>query len=69
MIVTSLAISGDFVYTGGWDGHLKRWRITENQLEETGSINFNSCINALVTGTDAVYAAITGGRIVSVKAV
>ncbi|KAJ8722723.1 hypothetical protein PYW07_003903 [Mythimna separata] len=69
MIVTSLSASGDYVWTGGWDGFVRRWKIAGEKLEPAGDINLGGCINSLVaTGTGA-YAAVTGGKLVLVNSV
>ncbi|KAM3963580.1 uncharacterized protein ACR2FA_002506 [Aphomia sociella] len=69
MIVTSLSVSGDYAYTGGWDGYIRRWKIDEDQLKAAGELCLGGCINALVSTDNCVYALVTGGRIVCVKAV
>lgn len=67
MIVTSLAVNGDFVWTGGWDGHIRRWQIENDQLKEAGDINIGSCINSLAADSNSVYAAVTGGQLLKIK--
>lgn len=69
MIVTSVAVDGDFAWTGGWDGHIKRWQIERDQLQAAGDIDVGSCVNALVASSNCVYAAVTGGRLAKIKAV
>ncbi|XP_045445488.1 uncharacterized protein LOC123653542 [Melitaea cinxia] len=69
MILTGLSVSDGFAWTGGWDGCVRRWKISEDKLESAGEINLGACINALVASSgDNAYALLTGGRIVNVKA-
>lgn len=67
MIVTSLAVSGDYAWTGGWDGVLRRWKITTDQLEDSGSLELGACINGLAASQNSVFAIVAGGRVVCVK--
>lgn len=69
MIVTSLTVTGDYAWTGGWDGYVRRWKINNNKLEPAGEISFGACINALVAASDGVFTAISGGRIVYLKSI
>lgn len=70
MIVTSLSVSDNIVWTGGWDGHIRRWKIADNKLQPAGEMNLGSCINALIAPTGAgVFAILTGGKIFKLKAV
>ncbi|XP_026746782.1 uncharacterized protein LOC113508026 [Trichoplusia ni] len=66
MIVTSLSASGDNVWTGGWDGVVRKWKITSDKLEAAGDINVGGCINALVATGDKAYVAVTGGKVLLV---
>lgn len=69
MIITSVSSSDDYCWTGGWDGIVHRWKISENQMQAAGEINVGTCINALIaTSNDKAYALLTGGRIVLIKA-
>ncbi|XP_049866886.1 uncharacterized protein LOC126367426 [Pectinophora gossypiella] len=69
MIVTSLAVSGDFAWTGGWDSSVRRWKIDGDVLQPAGELNLGSYVNGLVaTAPDNVYAILTGGRIVNITA-
>nr|XP_026495110.1 uncharacterized protein LOC113399982 [Vanessa tameamea] len=69
MILTSLSVSNGFAWTGGWDGCVRRWKISEDKLEPAGDINVGACVNALVAPTgDNGYALLTGGRILNIKA-
>ncbi|CAH4032040.1 uncharacterized protein LOC123710873 [Pieris brassicae] len=68
MILTSLTTSGDFAWTAGWDGFVRRWNASGERLEAAGEINLGGCINALVTSSlDHVCAIITGGRVLIIK--
>ncbi|XP_013182306.1 PREDICTED: uncharacterized protein LOC106128454 [Papilio xuthus] len=68
MIITSLSVSEDHVWTGGWDGIVRRWKIAGDQFQPAGEINLGACVNALVaTKSDVAYAIITGGRAVCLK--
>lgn len=69
MIVTSIAVDGDFVWTGGWDGHIKRWQIVNDQLQAAGDIDVGGCVNALIAYSNCVYAAVTGERLAKIIAV
>lgn len=69
MIVTSLTVTGDYAWTGGWDGYIRRWKIADTKLESAGEISVGACINALVAASGGVYAAISGGRIVYLKSI
>ena len=69
MIVTSLSASGDYVWTGGWDGSVRRWKIGGEKLQPAGEISLGACINSLAVTGDSAYAAVTGGRVVHVRAV
>lgn len=66
MILTSLSVSGDYAWTAGWDGIIRRWKIAEDVLEPAGDINVGSCVNGLVSIADCAYAILTGGRIVCI---
>lgn len=69
MILTSLSVKGDYAWTGGWDGHVRRWKFTGDKLELAGDIDLGSCINALETSApNNAYAALSGGRIVRLTA-
>lgn len=68
MIVTSLSVSDNIVWTGGWDGYIRRWKIAGNQLQPAGEINLGSCVNALIAPTGgSVFGVLTGAKIVKVK--
>ncbi|XP_037301769.1 uncharacterized protein LOC119192020, partial [Manduca sexta] len=67
MIVTSLTTSNNDVWTGGWDGCIRRWKISGDKLEPAGEISVQACINAIVANENSVYAAVSGGKIVHVK--
>ncbi|XP_059054332.1 uncharacterized protein LOC131848472 [Achroia grisella] len=69
MIVTSLSVHGEYAFTGGWDGYIRRWKIAGDQLEPAGELYLDVCINAIVGTGNCAYAVLTGGRIVCVKAV
>lgn len=69
MIVTTVAVDGDFVWTGGWDGHVRRWQIVNDQFQAVGDLNVGSCVSSLVASLNSVYAAVTGGRLIKIKAV
>ncbi|CAH2086492.1 unnamed protein product [Euphydryas editha] len=69
MILTSLSVSDGFAWTGGWDGYVRRWKVSDDKFESAGEINLGACINTLVASSaDNAYALLTGGRIVNVKA-
>ncbi|XP_068629628.1 uncharacterized protein [Battus philenor] len=69
MILTSLSVYGDHAWTGGWDGFVRRWKMSGDQLQLDGEINIGACVNVIIaTSADTVYGAITGGQIVCVKA-
>lgn len=69
MILTSLSVSDNVAWTGGWDGYIRRWKISENKLQPAGEMNLGSCINALIAPTGSgAYVVLTGGRIVKIKA-
>ncbi|CAG9783737.1 unnamed protein product [Diatraea saccharalis] len=68
MILTSLSVSGDYVWTGGWDGILRRWKIDVDVLEPAGEISLGSCINGVVSTLDNTYAVMAGGKVVRIKA-
>ncbi|CAB3242174.1 unnamed protein product [Arctia plantaginis] len=67
MIVTSLAVSGNNVWSGGWDGIVRKWKIAGSKLEAAGEINLGGCINSLASANDRVYAAVAGGKLVCVS--
>uniref|UniRef100_A0A2A4JVX5 Anaphase-promoting complex subunit 4 WD40 domain-containing protein n=1 Tax=Heliothis virescens TaxID=7102 RepID=A0A2A4JVX5_HELVI len=67
MIVISLSTSGDYVWTAGWDGFVRRWKIAGDKLEPFGEINLGGCVNSVVATGDSVYAAVTGGKIVHLR--
>ncbi|XP_013186487.1 uncharacterized protein LOC106131821 [Amyelois transitella] len=69
MIITSLSVCGDYAWTGGWDGCVRRWKMAEDRLEPAGELNLGACINALHITPDSAYIVLSGGRIVSVKVV
>ncbi|OWR49495.1 uncharacterized protein LOC116767596 [Danaus plexippus] len=69
MILTSLAVVGNMVWTGGWDGCMRRWKIDQDKLHPDGEINLGTCINSLVATTEAnAYALLSDKRIVNVVA-
>ncbi|XP_053625626.1 uncharacterized protein LOC128683738 [Plodia interpunctella] len=68
MILTSLVVNGDYAWTGGWDGCVRRWKIAEDRLEAAGEVNLGACVNALQsTDANRAYAVLAGGRIVYLK--
>lgn len=68
MILTSLSVSEDHAWTGGWDGVVRRWKIAGDQLQPAGEINLGVCVNALVAiKSDVAYVVLTGGRLVCLK--
>lgn len=69
MILTSLSVSGDYAWTAGWDGIVRRWKIAGDVLEPAGDINVGSCVNGLVCTADSAYAIIAGGKVARIKAV
>lgn len=66
MIVTTLATNGDTVWTGGWDGVVRKWKIVGEKLEAAGELNVGGCINSLAAADDRVYVAVSGGKIVHI---
>jgi hypothetical protein len=69
MILTSLSMSGDYAWTGGWDGILRRYKIAIDTLEPAGEITLDGCINGIVSTIDSAYAIVSGGKIVRIKTV
>lgn len=70
MIVTSLSASGQYAWTGGWDGFVRRWKIAGDKLEAAGDINLGGCINSLYASAgDSAYVAVTGRKVVYLRAV
>ncbi|KAL4710704.1 hypothetical protein ACJJTC_004349 [Scirpophaga incertulas] len=67
MIITSLSVNGDYAWTGGWDGIVRRWKINIDILEPAGEINLGSCVNGIATTMDSAYAIMSGGKIVRIK--
>ncbi|CAH0406501.1 unnamed protein product [Chilo suppressalis] len=68
MIVTSMSVCGDYVWTGGWDGTIRRYKIAIDVLEPAGEVVLGSCINGLVSTPDSAYATVSGGKVVRIKA-
>ncbi|XP_028041675.1 uncharacterized protein LOC114251559 [Bombyx mandarina] len=68
MIVTSIAVTGDYVWTAGWDGFVRRWKIVSDKLEAAGEVNLGACVNSLSSNLNNVYAAIADGKIVLMNA-
>lgn len=66
MIVTSLAANGNNVWTGGWDGIVRKFKIAGSKLEAAGEINLGGCINSLASADDRVYAAVADGKVICV---
>lgn len=69
MIVNTLAANGNYVWTGSWDGLVRRWDITGDKLKAVGEINLGGCINSLVTDGERAYAAVAGGKIVHITVI
>lgn len=69
MIVTSLAVDGNYVWTGAWDGHVKRWKIVGDKLEGAGDVDLGGCVNSIVTYSNTAYAAVSGGKLVLIKSI
>ncbi|CAK1552054.1 unnamed protein product [Leptosia nina] len=68
MIVTSLTTSGDYAWTGGWDGCVRCWKISADKIEAVGDLKLGACINALVASSlNSVYTLLTGGRVILIK--
>ncbi|XP_034840256.1 uncharacterized protein [Maniola hyperantus] len=68
MIITSMSLRDSVVWTGGWDGCAKRWKIHGDKLQPAGEINLGACINALVAvNGDNAYALLTGGKIIYIN--
>ncbi|KAI5633098.1 hypothetical protein NE865_14226 [Phthorimaea operculella] len=69
MIVTSLTMCGDYVWTAGWDKRVRRWKIDGDKLESVGDIDLGACVNGLaLASADCVYAIVAGGRVVRIVA-
>ncbi|XP_041977188.1 uncharacterized protein LOC121731682 [Aricia agestis] len=69
MIITGLTSTSEYCWTGGWDGVVRRWKTTGDQLQAAGELNVGSCVNALAAiSNDKVYALLSGGKIVLLKA-
>ncbi|XP_038215710.1 uncharacterized protein LOC119835126 [Zerene cesonia] len=68
MILTSLSTYGDVAWTGGWDGVVRRWKISGNKIEAAGEVNLGACINGLAAfSSESAYAIVTGGLIVKLN--
>lgn len=68
MIITSLSSSGEYAWTGGWDGHVRRWKLVGDQLVSDGELSLGACINAVQAVEDGAYVAVAGGKLVRVVA-
>ncbi|KAH9630721.1 hypothetical protein HF086_004012 [Spodoptera exigua] len=68
MILTSLSTSGQYAWTGGWDGVVRRYKMAGDKLEAAGDINLGGCINSLVAAGGSAYVAVSGGKLVHLRA-
>ncbi|KAF7268835.1 uncharacterized protein LOC143195514 [Rhynchophorus ferrugineus] len=56
-----------FLFSGGWDKVLRKWKIMNQSLSDEGSVNVDLVINAIAAGdTDQIYVGGSDGHIVRV---
>lgn len=56
---------GNLLYTGAFNGKVRRWRITEEDLTLEGELNINICINTMCANDDGsiIYVGGTDGAV------
>lgn len=52
MIIQTMFTIGDLLYTGAFNGKMRRWRFSEEGIELEGELVINICINAMVPNAD-----------------
>lgn len=52
MVINTLFAFGDLVYTGAFNGKIRRWKIDEEGITQEGELSINICINAMVPNAD-----------------
>jgi len=70
MIINCFCSDGDILFTGGYDGKVKKWIGvgTETGLEMYSVVDVGACVNSLCLGPDnSLYAAITDGSIKRIR--
>lgn len=56
-----------FVYSGGWDKIVKKWKVTNNKLELVDSCQVDITISAIAfDGKNQVYVAGEDGKVVKI---
>lgn len=52
MIINTMCAIGDFLFTAGWDGKVKKWTDLEKGAVLVEEIDTGKCINAIIPGPD-----------------
>lgn len=52
MIINTMFTHEDLLYTGAFNGKIRRWRFNEEGLTLEGELNINICINAMCANDD-----------------
>lgn len=52
MVINTMFAFEDLLYTGAFNGKVRRWRITEEGITLEGELSISICINAMVPNAD-----------------
>lgn len=52
MVINCLFAFEDLIYTGAFNGKIRRWRFTEEGITLEGELTITICINAMVPNED-----------------
>lgn len=52
MVINTMFAFDDLLYTGAFNGKVRRWRFTEEGITLEGELSINICINAMVPNAD-----------------
>lgn len=65
MIINAIVGVNSAIYSGGWDGFVKKVVGLESEPSVVDQVNLNSCINTICIGVNenTVYAGCTDGTI------
>lgn len=68
MIINSLCVRDEFLFTAGWDGKIKKWKNLGKEPTLVEEIDTGKCINCIVNGVGpTLYAGDSDGFIKRIK--
>lgn len=65
MVINTMFAFGEYLYTGAFNGRVRRWKIDDESITLEGELSINICINAMVPNGDGsiVYVGGSDGAI------